>query len=688
MTLAVSCEEDQGSVPPVSTATDSATMSTASMSATGGTVGTTGTATDTDGETDPTSTSSTSGDPSGSTSTGGPTNCGEIQCSDHGSCVLDDDGVPYCVCDSGFVLDDRTESCVVDTSCVQLRFLEDHCRQLINGPPAVALFFGVDFCAGTAVTPDKLQELGLLFQVLEDGDDISDNVESEATIIEKSVENYVMLSLDMSNSAAENEDLPALLTELRGLVQALEPAPGDPDVYVSLQIFGRFVRELRPFTRDLDDIDGILTEIAADPTRFSALVNGNGTVLFEATKEGIQNTQRIRELRDGITDDGVLTTGTVVVITDGQDTSNGSLDQQLINSTTNQVISIGISAQIDDEQLSAIGRDGSFLVPTPEDWVEAFDEIAQRVDEYPDRSYLLAYCSSATEGEPSVEVTIQGPGLLDVTSALCQFSADAFSSNPNAVCDASLFETECDAQACGGLTACGSCGDDQCCVDGQCAGPGSPSPGEPDCSGQDEICYPTDQVCDEDGTEDFGVCEDPAPPGVPPPVGEDEPCDPACDPGVTYCQENDQNQPIGCAPVLGDPVAGPCDPPCIPGVEQCLTNANGDALGCVQATDPVVCEVPEQCISNQCYFLNPENPLEGRFCLPEARIFDHCGTQDGGCETGSYCDGSTCRARKRELEQCSGGQQCRSAECADFGPGNFCTNTFQCHWTWNEKIGE
>ena len=670
------CGTEAGNLPPASSATESTSMPT-SVSGTDGT--------DTDTLTDGTTSDGTAGTTESTETTGeGPTNCGQVQCSDHGSCVVDGMGVPYCVCDSGYVLDGDTDTCVVDTSCIQLRSLQDHCRQLVNGPPAVALFFSVDFCAGTAVTPDKLQELGLLFQVLEDGVDIAKNVESEATIIDKSVENYVMLSLDMSDSLAQNEDLTALITELRGLLEQLQPGPDEPDVYVSLQIFGRFVRELRSFTRDLQDVDFVLAEIAADPERFSSLVNGNGTALFEATKEGIENTQRIRDLREIATDDGVLTTGTVVVITDGNDTSNGTLDSSLITNTTNQVISIGISNQIQDEQLQSIGRDGSFLAPTPADWAQAFDEIAQRVDEYPDRSYLLAYCSSATEGSTSVEVSVQGPGLLQVTSAACQFDAEAFSSNPNATCDASLFTTECDAKACGGLTACGGCADTQCCAQGVCVGPQTPEPGEKDCNGQDEICL-DGQVCDDDATEDFGVCVDPSPEGVPPPAGD--PCDPGCEPGVTYCLTNDQNEPLGCVPVLGDSPGGPCDPPCISGVETCLTNANGDALGCVRSDSPVSCEEPSQCVSGQCYYQNPDNPLEGRFCLPEARIFDHCGSSDAVCEVGAFCDGSTCKARKRETESCSGDHQCRSAQCADLGPGNYCTVPDQCFWTWDEKIG-
>ena len=51
--------------------------------------------------------------------------------------------------------------------------------------------------------------------------DVSDNVEANATIIDKDVESFVALVIDVSQSVAESQDLPLLIDEIRGLVSGL-----------------------------------------------------------------------------------------------------------------------------------------------------------------------------------------------------------------------------------------------------------------------------------------------------------------------------------------------------------------------------------------------------------------------------------------------------------------------------------
>ena len=625
---------DANGTPPIGmSATDGPTTMTASMSGT-----------DTDSGTDSMTATDTDTDGTGPTGTGElPANCGELNCSDNGSCLVDAMGVPYCECDPGYIIDEDQDTCIIDESCVQVRFLEDRCRQRINGAPAVALFFGVDFCAGPAVTPEKLTELGLSFKVLENDEDIAENVESEATIIDKNVENYVMLVLDVSDSLTQSEDLGDLVTEVRALVQTLQPEAGQSDVYVGVTVFARQVAEYVPFTTDLAAVDTALASLGSDPAPIVELAgDGAGTRLFEATKEGIENTQRIRDLRDAVTWGGVLSTGTVVVITDGKDSSNADLDQVLIDDTLNQVISIGVSTDIDDEQLAAVGRDGSFLAPSPSQWSTAFAEIATRVEEYPERSYLLAYCSSTTDGTPEVKVSIDGSGLTSVTEAACIFNAELFSSQAFE-CNADLFRNECNAQLCGGLTGCGACSDDQCCNgDGTCGAPQSSNQLGTDCTGQGELCGPESLVCWEQSCVDPLDVDDGC---GGPDAGSD------CARKEAYCT---------------DPVEG------------------GVCLAALPLGSP--CDFPAQCESLNCYFPNPENPFEGRRCLPEARIFDHCGPDDGDCEMGGYCQGSVCAPRRRELVSCAGNDQCRQANCATFDSGNFCAGPAGCYWAWDEKV--
>ncbi|MCR9160240.1 MAG: VWA domain-containing protein [Nannocystaceae bacterium] len=629
-----------GNPPPANT---SAGNPTATMSGTGQQG--TGTMTDTDATG---GSSSSSGATSEATSTGATvTNCGDLQCSDNGSCEIDPLGSAYCLCDAGYVLDDAGVTCVVDESCIRVSFLEDGCRQKVNAEPAVALFFALDFCAGTAVTPEKRAELGLSFVVRENGIDISENVESDATILDTEVESYVTLMVDVSNSVTESEDLPALVTELRALVSSLEAAPGEPDVYVSVFVFGFRSAEYVPFTRDLAAVDAALEALANDPAPVVELASGGqSTALFNATEEGILATHRIRDLRDAVTWGGVLTTGTVVVVTDGIDTSNGDLNSGLIGETTNQVISIGISDAIDDDQLRAIGRDGSFLAPTPADWTTAFESIAERVDAYPDRSYLLAYCSSASEGDPDVEVSVTGPAVLDVTAAECGFNAELFSSQ-GFECNTDFFTSECNAQQCGGLTGCGACADSQCCNGTQCS--------EPEAAQFPVSCDDNIHLCDAENLACNGA-------SCVLPVGDGQDCTTTpCAAGVDYCGTN--------------PAWNPKDP-------------DSPQFVCMD-TLPLgtPCEVPEQCESLNCYYPNPDNPFEGRRCLPEAQLGDHCGDEDAVCESGGHCQSSTCEPKLLELASCNSDEQCRRGVCVNFDVGgNFCSGPAACYWSWDEKV--
>jgi hypothetical protein len=116
------------------------------------------------------------------------------------------------------------------------------------------------------------------------------------------------------------------------------------------------------------------------------------------------------------------------------------------------VISIGVSGNINDQELTRVGPQGSFLAPEQADRVAAFDAVAQRVEEYPDRAYLLAYCSPAVAG--SHEVIATTARLEAHASASCGFNATNFGSG--SACNQAFIETYCEEpiHACGSFLAC------------------------------------------------------------------------------------------------------------------------------------------------------------------------------------------------------------------------------------------
>jgi len=600
------------------------------------------------GPSPPIATATESGDDDGSVSMSGPTesgtadtgggNCGGMSCTGHGSCV-ELDGVETCECDDGYEFDTESGACVVDETCIEIRYLEDRCRQVFDGAPAVTLFYALDFCAGTAVLPADIDRLGLEIVVEEDGSDIDDNVESYATKLNKNVESYVTLAIDVSESVELTGDLPALVEELRAFVQMLAPAPGESDVYVSLDLFGEDVVEYLPFTRDFDAVEAALAAIETDYDTVAALAGGKeGTDLYDAVELGIERTNRGRKLRDAATWGGALTTGTVVIVTDGINSTGGMLDTTLIDGTTNQVISIGISDMIDDETLGLIGRDGSFLAPTVDEWSSAFSEIAQRVDQYPERSYLLGYCSSLNEGDPNVEVKVRYPDQTEsINGAVCKFLPGYFGTDPEDTCSGDFFLNECEAYECGGITACGACAADECCTGHQCEAPKTATDVDISCAEQDELCEGDDQICD----DETGLCVDPA--------GIGQACGPGCEPGVAYCDEKTAE----CVSTVG--LGEPCTAP-----EECET---------------LHCEKPS------------ELPTAVKECLPPVEMYGPCGQDVAICETGAYCSGAICVPKMIDLETCTDGAVCRRGQCTDLeGSGSICLGEPVCFWAWDEKF--
>jgi hypothetical protein len=188
-----------------------------------------------------------------------------------------------------------------------------------------------------------------------------------------------------------------------------------------------------------------------------------------------------------VTDNGVLTSGTLVVITDGEDTNNETTTPGLAGTLVN-VISFGVSTDIQGSTLSAIGRDGAFLATTEESRTLAFSSIAKRVKEHPERTYLLGYCSAASSGTHKVSITLADQ-TITTEAASCGFDAKLFGGD---ACSTDVFANSCSVHECGTIFACGACAKDECCSGGSCSDPTPPA----DCRGVNSLC-PEDKRCAE-----------------------------------------------------------------------------------------------------------------------------------------------------------------------------------------------
>jgi len=102
-----------------------------------------------------------------------------------------------------------------------------------------------------------------------------------------------------------------------------------------------------------------------------------------------------------------LRVGTLVVFTDGTDhaarVSEGDM-RQAIRDSEYDVFAIGLGAEISERELGEIGKNGTAMAQDKASVVQAFDQVAQKIEGYTKRYYLLSYCTPARAGEHEVQL--------------------------------------------------------------------------------------------------------------------------------------------------------------------------------------------------------------------------------------------------------------------------------------------
>jgi hypothetical protein len=119
---------------------------------------------------------------------------------------------------------------------------------------------------------------------------------------------------------------------------------------------------------------------------------------------------------------------TLIVFTDRQDLSHTvGLDQmkEKLKSTPVQVYIIGVGEQINRQDLTMLGRTGTYLSNDPRAFKKGFDEINQKLVSLADGRYVISYCSTKRKGTShKLEIRVATPnGEAKVTH---KFSAAGF----------------------------------------------------------------------------------------------------------------------------------------------------------------------------------------------------------------------------------------------------------------------
>jgi hypothetical protein len=251
------------------------------------------------------------------------------------------------------------------------------------------------------------------FRVYEDGKLVTTGKGKRALLEPKQFDaRFALLLVDMSGPIADSEDLPDLAAAIGGFVDhvgatheiAVGAFDGNDDVVPFLGYAGtadtkkviEALRKFRPRSRNS---------------------NLNGAVY-----------QGLHSLRDRLKDaPAAQKSAILVVFTDRGELSHSVSPDTLkqgLKETPAQVWVIGVGEQIHRDELTALGRSGTFLSNNPKAYKEAFAEVGKKLTADADGRYVFSYCSPKRRGNHKVEieaVTSHDRGRLTF-----KFNADGF----------------------------------------------------------------------------------------------------------------------------------------------------------------------------------------------------------------------------------------------------------------------
>jgi hypothetical protein len=235
------------------------------------------------------------------------------------------------------------------------------------------------------------------FTIYEDGKEVS-KFESKQVILNPEVAAvmYTMLLVDMSGSITESGEADRLVDAAKSFAERVGKSQK-----VGVYAFdgSEKLHSVTPFTESKGSVEGGLEGLRKwkpkDPSTNlrGAVVEGLRTLKTELDKEKKP-----------------LKFGTLVVFSDGTDQA-GRVTPEDMNKELNdqkydfyEIYAVGVGAEMAESELKDIGRDGMELAADNAKIQEAFDKIAERIENATKSYYLLSYCTPARAGEHEVRI--------------------------------------------------------------------------------------------------------------------------------------------------------------------------------------------------------------------------------------------------------------------------------------------
>lgn len=563
-------------------------------------------------------------------------NCGAF-----GDCERAPGGGELCNCQTGYVPQTRYGPCVEDLDCVDLEAIE--CRASYGGNTGAGngILLSATYCSGR---PYALRSDDLVVEE-RSGDaafDLIDPDESLARVVPAATTPRVYFTVDISASVtADAATLMAVAEGMKHVLTRLAQQGSQFRVAVYLFDGSWYPYEFIPESTDLATIaaqlDTLHLQRGTDPT---------STTVFGAVRSTLQRLERSIRLEFLASAMGTLGTGTLVVISEGDDRANHVAQadvEALIDSSTVRVVTVGVGEAIDHATLRSLGRDGYHRADTPDSSAAAFTAVADGIETFENSLAFVGHCASARSGQATTRIGVAGSSG---SKASCEFDASAYPGG----CGSNSLTRESTVgcllpsgmpRECGGLLACGTCPPGECCSAGSCVSPTVRTVGE--ACATERHCESAVQCT---GSPDAMTCE-------PSSFSAGDACDPGnvCDAGVLACESDDS-------------------------VNYSCVDALAVGYSCGRAED---------CISLHCGPRPPATAGPG-MCLPVARMFESC-RPGAVCEHGTYCEtgieDDVCTPQRLAGRACSSDSMCRSGRCT----AGSCDYSAQCLFDFNLDIG-